>query len=73
MEIRTPQEFEERLARFLFERSEEARAVRVGEKETSEQAAIVARYEDLFTREQYAALREAEEAAEGEEQGRRGS
>ena len=30
--------FEERLARFLFERSEEARAVRVGEKETSEQA-----------------------------------
>jgi hypothetical protein len=48
--------FEERLARFLFERSEEARAVRVGEKETSEQAAIVARYADLFTREQLAAL-----------------
>jgi hypothetical protein len=45
--------FEERLARFLFERSEEARAVRVGEKETSEQAAIVARYADLFTREQH--------------------
>jgi hypothetical protein len=44
--------FEERLARFVFERSEEARAVRVGEKETSEQAAIVARYSDLFTREQ---------------------
>ena len=34
--------------------SEEARAVRVGEKETSEQAAIVARYADLFTREQLA-------------------
>ena len=48
--------FEERLARFLLERSEEARAVRVGEKETSEQAAIVARYADLFTREQHAAL-----------------
>jgi hypothetical protein len=51
--------FEERLARFLFERSEEARAVRVGEKETSEQAAIVARYADLFTREQLAALRDS--------------
>jgi hypothetical protein len=48
--------FEERLARFLYERSEEARAVRVGEKETSEQAAIVARYADLFTREQLDAL-----------------
>jgi hypothetical protein len=48
--------FEERLARYLYERSEEARAVRVGEKETSEQAAIVARYTDLFTREQLEAL-----------------
>jgi hypothetical protein len=48
--------FEERLARFLYERSEEARAVRVGEKERSEQAAIVARYADLFTREQLDAL-----------------
>jgi hypothetical protein len=63
----TPDRFEERLARFLFERSEEARAVRVGEKETSEQAAIVARYEDLFTREQYAKLKAVEDAAaEGE-------
>jgi hypothetical protein len=51
--------FEERLARFLFERSEEARAVRVGEKETSEQAAIVARYADLFTREQLEALKDS--------------
>jgi len=51
--------FEARLARFLFERSEEARAVRVGEKETSEQAAIVARYADLFTREQLEALRDS--------------
>jgi hypothetical protein len=51
--------FEERLARFLFERSEEARAVRVGEKETSEQAAIVARYADLFTRGQLDTLRDS--------------
>ena len=63
----TPDQFEERLAQFLFERSEEARAVRVGEKETSEQAAIVARYEDLFTRAQYVELKEAEDTApEGE-------
>jgi hypothetical protein len=48
--------FEERLARYLYERSEEARAVRVGEKETSEQAAIAARYTELFTREQLDAL-----------------
>jgi len=59
--------YEERLARYVYERSEEARAVRVGEKETSEQAAIVARYADLFTREQHAALRaEEEETAPGE-------
>ncbi|MEX2465242.1 MAG: hypothetical protein WD428_05115, partial [Gaiellaceae bacterium] len=60
----TAAEFEERLSRFLFERSEEARAVRVGEKETSEQAAIVARYEDLFTREHLETLLAEEEAAE---------
>jgi hypothetical protein len=59
--------FEERLAQYVFERSEEARAVRVGEKETSEQAAIVARYADLFTREQHAALRAAETAADASE------
>jgi hypothetical protein len=53
------QAFERELASFLFERSEEARAVRVGEKETSEQAAIVARYEHLFTREQLDALADA--------------
>ncbi len=56
-----PDDFETRLARYLYERSEEARAVRVGEKETSEQAAIVARYTDLFTREQHALLKQAEE------------
>jgi hypothetical protein len=59
--------FEQRLDLFLQERSEEARAVRVGEKETSEQAAIVARYADLFTREQLDVLREAEDAAQGVE------
>jgi hypothetical protein len=65
--VRTPTEFEERLARYLYERSEEGRAVRVGEKETSEQAEIVHRYADLFSREQLEALREAEDTAMGEE------
>src|SRR5204863_117865 len=36
---------------------------RVGEKEVSEQAAIVARYADLFSREQLEAMREEEEQA----------
>ena len=65
--VRTPIEYEERLARYLFERSEESRAVRVGEKETSEQAAIIERYRDLFTHGQVEALREAEEAASADE------
>src|SRR2546423_13443907 len=60
-------EFESRLQRYLFERSEEGRAVRVGEKEPSEQAEIVRRYADLFSREQLDALREAEESTEGEQ------
>src|ERR1700753_1537114 len=60
-----PAEFQSRLEKYLFERSEEGRAVRVGEKETSEQAEIVRRYADLFTREQLDALREAEGAATG--------
>ncbi|HZG36716.1 MAG TPA: hypothetical protein VEY87_12805 [Gaiellaceae bacterium] len=64
--VRTPLEFEERLGRYLFERAEEARAVRVGEKETSEQAAIVERYGDLFSSGQLDALREAESAAVGD-------
>ena len=67
---RTAAEFEDRLSRFLFERSEEARAVRVGEKEVSEQAAIVARYEDLFTREQLETLLAEEEAADEEDRER---
>ena len=61
--VRTPAEYEAHLQRYLFERSEEGRAVRVGEKETSEQALIVARYADLFTREQLEALRRAEDGA----------
>jgi hypothetical protein len=65
--VRTPADFEERLARYLFERSEEGRAVRVGEKETSEQAAIVERYRDLFSPAQVDVLRAAEESASGDE------
>ena len=64
---RTPTEYEERFARYRFERAEEFRAVRVGEKETSEQAAIVERYHDLFTPAQLDALRDAELAASGDE------
>jgi hypothetical protein len=62
--VRNAAEYESRLQQYYFERAEEARAVRVGEKEVSEQAAIVARYRDLFTRPQIEALREAEGAAE---------
>ncbi|HEY2373362.1 MAG TPA: hypothetical protein VGH82_12625 [Gaiellaceae bacterium] len=57
--------YESRLQQYYFERAEEGRAVRVGEKDVSEQAAIVARYRDLFSREQIEALRQAEEAADG--------
>ena len=70
-EVLRPADYESRLQRYLFERSEEGRAVRVGEKEISERAEIVARYADLFTREQLEALREAEEqAAVGDERER---
>jgi len=65
--VRTPTEYEERLQRYLYERSEEARAVRVGEKEISEQAEIVARYADLFTRPQLEELHRAESEADGDE------
>ncbi len=68
--ILTPTEFESQLRRYLYERSEEGRAVRVGEKEISEQAAIVERYADLFRREQLDLLREVEDAAEGDERER---
>src|SRR5207249_7402096 len=43
--------------------SEEVGAVRVGEKEVSEQAEVFARYADLFSREQLDAMKEAEDAA----------
>jgi hypothetical protein len=61
--IRNAGEYESRLQQYYFERAEEARAVRVGEKEVSEQAAIVGRYRDLFTRLQVDALRDAEVSA----------
>jgi hypothetical protein len=62
--VRLPQEYEDAYEAYYAEAAEEYRAVWVGEKETSEQAAIVARHADLFTREQLDTLRAAE-AAEG--------
>ncbi|HKC21913.1 MAG TPA: hypothetical protein VKB64_05305 [Gaiellaceae bacterium] len=64
--VRSAAEFEQQLQRYLYDRSEEGRAVRVGEKEVSEQAAIVARYADLFSREQLEALRAEEDGSEGD-------
>jgi hypothetical protein len=64
--VLSPTEFQSRLERYLFERSEEWRAVRVGEKEVSEQAEIVRRFADLFSREQMDALQEAEGSASGD-------
>jgi hypothetical protein len=68
--VLSPTEFEARLERYLFERSEEWRAVRVGEKEVSEQAEIVRRFADLFSREQLDGLREAEQQAAGDDRER---
>jgi hypothetical protein len=65
--VLSPTEFESRLREYLLERSEEVRAVRVGEKETSEQAEIVRRYADLFTPQQLDALRSAEDAGSGDD------
>ncbi len=62
--------YERRFAEYIFERSEEGRAVRVGEKETSEQAAIVARYAYLFTLSQLDVLTAAEGDASGSERER---
>ena len=61
--VRSGQEYEDSYRAYYVEAAEEFRAVRVGEKETSEQAAIVARHADLFTREQLDALRAAEAAS----------
>jgi hypothetical protein len=68
--VRTPQEYESRLRDYYRDEGEETRAVRVGEKETSELAAIMARYADLFTRPQLDSLREAEASAQGDERER---
>jgi hypothetical protein len=68
--VRTPAEYEAELQRYLYERAEEGRAVRVGEKEVSERAEIVARYRELFTREQLEALKDAEAGLQGEERER---
>jgi hypothetical protein len=68
--VRNAADYEARLQQYVFERAEEGRAVRVGEKEVSEQAAIIARYRDLFTRPQLDALREAEAALDGDERER---
>ena len=65
--VLSPAAFESRLQQYLFERSEEWRAVRVGEKEVSEQAEIVRRYRDLFTPGQLEALRDAEQSASGDD------
>jgi hypothetical protein len=65
--VLSPTEFQSRLERYLFERSEEWRAVRVGEKEVSEQAEIVRRFADLFSREQMDAIQEAEGSASGDD------
>jgi hypothetical protein len=69
--VRTPQEYEDAYEAYYAESAEETRAVRVGEKETSEQAAIVARHADLFTPGQLEALRAAEaDATEADERER---
>jgi len=68
--VHTPAEYESRLRDYYYERAEEGRAVRVGEKEVSEQAAIVARYDDLFSRAQLESLHEAENGAEGDDRER---
>src|SRR5947209_16545713 len=68
--VRTPAEYESRLRDYYYERAEEGRAVRVGEKEVSEQAAIVSRYNDLFSRAQLDSLREEEDGAQGDDRER---
>jgi hypothetical protein len=60
-----PNDFEQQLRRYRYERMEEARAVRVGEKQTSESAEVVARYTGLFTPEQLDSLRDAESQVAG--------
>jgi hypothetical protein len=68
--VHTPAEYEAQLQKYYFERAEEGRAVRVGEKEVSEQAAIVARFRSLFSRAQLETLRDAENTSSGDERER---
>jgi hypothetical protein len=69
--VRAPQEYEDAYEAYYDEAAEELRAVRVGEKETSEQAAIVARHADLFTQDQRDVLRAAEtDASDADERER---
>jgi hypothetical protein len=69
--VRSPHGYEDAYQAYYAEAAEEVRAVRVGEKETSQQAAIIALHADLFTQEQLDALREAEaEVPEGDERER---
>jgi hypothetical protein len=68
--VRGAAEYEERLQQYAYQRSEEGRRVRVGEKEVSEQAAIIARYRDLFTRDQLVALREEQSSSSDDERER---
>jgi hypothetical protein len=63
--VRSPQEYEDAYEAYYAEAAEEFRAVRVGEKATSEQAAVVARHAELFTQEQLDALRAAEAGVSG--------
>jgi hypothetical protein len=64
--VRSPEGYEDAYEAYYAEAAEELRAVRAGDKETSDQAAILARHADLFTQQQLDALRaaEANEAAE---------
>ncbi|MGZ4334669.1 MAG: hypothetical protein ACXVRJ_10420 [Gaiellaceae bacterium] len=58
--VRSPEGYEDAYEAYYAEAAEELRAVHAGEKETSDQAAIVARHADLFTQQQLDALRAAE-------------
>jgi hypothetical protein len=60
--VRSPEGYEDAYEAYYAEAAEEHRAVRAGDKETSDQAAIVARHADLFTQQQLDALRAAEAA-----------
>ena len=62
--VRTVDQYESELRSYYFELGEEARVVRIGEKEVSEQAAVTARYSSLFTQDQFEALRQSEARAD---------